>query len=146
MPRTEKRPFFPRHASCSCRARDFASLRGTQVAASAALFAFSFFLVEILGSGGDCFQSWIFAWPLAKSSAAGKRQHFAVGWWEAGSADDSSTAPNSLTCSACAQLPPGRLERGQQLARKDLGPCRGATAGRCALVPVYQGGNMLKHC
>lgn len=28
------------------------------------------------------------------------------------------------------QLPPGRLRRGQQLACKELGPCRGATAGR----------------
>lgn len=50
--------------------------------------------MEILRSRGGCCQSLISVWALGEFLAAGKRCHFTVQGWEAGSADDLSEDSN----------------------------------------------------
>lgn len=106
----------------SRQASDFATLKGAQIATSAFLFSFSF-------SGGNIrVQRGLLPeldFCLAIREIFDSKEECVVLLYKGGKRDLQMSQPRLQT----TQLPPGRLRRGQQLACKELGPFRGATAG-----------------
>lgn len=128
-----KRGRSSRHTPCSHQASDFATLKATQIATSAACVLFR---VEILRSRGDHCQAgflhhhWRNLWQQGK----GVVLLYKGGNW------NQQMIPERLQTRAM-YLPTMKTKKGSAVNMEGAGTALKSNSWECTLVPVYQGGN-----